>query len=671
MNSAGSPLARALRLVVVGAMLATHAGPASAQTRSIRFSVADIVAPQFRASGIAIALEGRELSQLRLRVAAISAFGQTWKDLQIECLRFRIERSVLACDHGALKTADALPLRFRYDAAASELQVSLLPGAAESWTMSVHWSGGGRRLTLDLAGASLARLRGFLPAWLPAVAAGSANGRITATIPAVGAVAVKADVAIRDVAFSDADGLKAGENVGGRLALEAGGQGTSWQWKAQIDWDRGEVFWQPFYSRAGHSLAVSGIFDAHRIEINQGALRVNGVGTTEFRLAYDRDAGRVARLDLQTGGIDLAPLYDLFLKPALANTPAADLRVQGQVRLQAAVRDGRIEKGRLDANDVFIEDKNRRFALFGLTASVPWSAVGETEAHIVAAGAELQKFPLGAIDARLRLHNERISADEIRIPILSGALTLNNLRIFRQDGGWQWEFRGGLTPVPLPALMAQFGLPAMQGNISGVIPRVHYGRSTLTVDGALLIRVFDGSVVVKNLVATDPLGVAPRLAAEVDARELDLGLITRTFSFGSITGKVDVAVKNLQLSNWRPEQFDAVIESSPGRHRKRISQTAVNNISSLGGAGATVALQRTFLRFFEEFSYAKLGLSCRLRQGVCGMSGIEDTPQGYTIVKGGGIPAITVMGYNREVGWNELLTRLNRITKANLTPVIK
>jgi hypothetical protein len=48
------------------------------------------------------------------------------------------------------------------------------------------------------------------------------------------------------------------------------------------------------------------------------------------------------------------------------------------------------------------------------------------------------------------------------------------------------------------------------------------------------------------------------------------------------------------------------------------------------------------------------------------MEGIADSGQGYTIVKGGGIPAITVLGYNRSVGWDELITRLKRVTEGNM-----
>jgi len=148
-------------------------------------------------------------------------------------------------------------------------------------------------------------------------------------------------------------------------------------------------------------------------------------------------------------------------------------------------------------------------------------------------------------------------------------------------------------------------------------------------------------------------------------------LLTRTFSFGNMQGRIDVAVNGLELANWKPVKFDASLMSSPGDYPRRISQAAVQNISSLGGAGAAAAIQRSFLRFFEQFGYSKIGWSCELRNEVCRMGGVESAPQGYIIVKGGGVPAITVMGYNRNVNWRELIDRLQRITQGNVKPIIQ
>jgi hypothetical protein len=170
---------------------------------------------------------------------------------------------------------------------------------------------------------------------------------------------------------------------------------------------------------------------------------------------------------------------------------------------------------------------------------------------------------------------------------------------------------------------------------------------------------------------TEPLGNAPRFAADVEMRNLDLDLLTRTFSFGNITGRIDASVAGLELVNWKPVKLDAKLQSSAGDYPRKISQAAVQNITALGGAGASAAIQRSFLRFFEQFGYQRLGLSCRLERDVCRMGGVEDTPQGYVIVKGSGVPALSVMGYNRTVNWTDLVDRLKRIVQDNVHAIVR
>ena len=113
------------------------------------------------------------------------------------------------------------------------------------------------------------------------------------------------------------------------------------------------------------------------------------------------------------------------------------------------------------------------------------------------------------------------------------------------------------------------------------------------------------------------------------------------------------------------------VQSSPGDYPRKISQKAVENITALGGASAAAAIQRMFLRFFEQFDYEKLGWSCRLEKGVCRMGGVENTAQGYVIVKGSGVPALSVMGYNRDVNWEVLLERVKRVAQDNVRAVVR
>ncbi len=152
--------------------------------------------------------------------------------------------------------------------------------------------------------------------------------------------------------------------------------------------------------------------------------------------------------------------------------------------------------------------------------------------------------------------------------------------------------------------------------------------------------MFDGDVTISDLRLQDPFGKWPRFSSNVALDNLDLELMTGAFSFGRITGRLSGRVDGLRLFNWAPVAFDAQLYTPPGdRSKHRISQRAVENIGSIGGGGAGVAaaLSSGFMRFFDDFNYERLGLSCRLENDVCAMDGVAPAPNGgYYLVKGQG-----------------------------------
>ncbi len=196
-------------------------------------------------------------------------------------------------------------------------------------------------------------------------------------------------------------------------------------------------------------------------------------------------------------------------------------------------------------------------------------------------------------------------------------------------------------------------------------PGIDYRNDTLRVGGALRAQVFDGAVVVQNLYINDPFGPVPILTADISVRDLDLEALTETFSFGKIEGGLGGRVRDLRLEDGRPVAFDAEF-STPAKDPKphRISQRAVDSLTNLGGGGSANAFSRALLGLFDTFSYARLGITCHLRNGVCDMGGVGPVEGGgYYIVKKGKVPpVIDVKGYNRSVAWRTLIDRLKRVT---------
>jgi len=483
---------------------------------------------------------------------------------------------------------------------------------------------------------------------------------------------VSLDLLCNGAKFSDAAGLHAGEDLFGDLQLTANKKQTGWQWSSALNWEKGEVFWQPFYfGDAGSSFAASGFIDAKKIVISNAGLIVKDVGEIKASATIDAQSKQLIDATITAKKIDFNGLYTLLLKPTLEKSAFGNLNVSGKANWQFEIKNKQPAHFELKLIDANIEDQNGKFAFSHVNANIPWDYEVAQNVALAYESGSLLNLPLGAANLKAELNRYALTAPELVLPLLDGALNFKNVSAAWLGKNWFWHLRRHLTPIDLSQFTAALGWPALAGHISGKIPLVTYANKQLNMDGAMTFDAFDGTVGMNNLRIDDPLGVVPRLYADLTMRKLDLGILMRTYRFGAIEGKLDGDVKGLELENWKAVKFDAALQTSDDKQKKKISQRAVENITALGGEGTAAALQRTFLRFFDEFNYDKIGISCKLRGDICEMCGVTSTPDGYVIVKGSGIPAINVNGYNKRVSLTDLLGRIERITDTNSTVIVK
>ena len=392
----------------------------------------------------------------------------------------------------------------------------------------------------------------------------------------------------------------------------------------------------------------------------------------------DLDALDHASLTLEVQGADLAVIGPRWVAPLVA--PASAERWAFAGHASGAMR---LDRGRLQAAEAAFDAAGfslaaaadgAALALGPISGSLSWHAGERGDARLKVAGGHWGKLALGEFGVDAELTGERVAVARTTVPVLDGALVLDDLSLRRGPAGWEGRGSVVIEPVSMPALTAALELPQMSGVLSASLPGLRVSPGEIALDGALVISVFDGYLYATGLRLREPFGVAAHLSADVEARHIDLGQLTETFSFGSMTGFIDGEVRGLELARWRPVAFDARIASSPGDYRRRISQRAVENIGALGGAGAIAAIQRSLLRVFDTFGYRELGLQCRLARGVClmdGIAGAAPADGGFMIVRGGGVPALDVIGYNRRVDWNELVDRLQRVIAGNVSPELR
>jgi hypothetical protein len=658
--------------------------PALAVDR-LSLRVADVANPGFALHDIQAAFDADTATAV-VSIGRVRAGGLQVRDLRLNCGRAVLGFEGLTCRDAELRVAGkpvpaVLDLEIDFRTGHSRLNAALGQGGR----VDVRHEGDGN-VRIGLTEVSAEALLALVHIGSPALArdarnlkvVGNASGEIEFSEAGAGRSRLGARLRLSNAGFSTADGLRAAEQVGLDLAVDARQTGDAWHWEASIDWQQGAAYLHPLYLEAGPKVSARGRLEGEHIRVEHSEVELEGVRQLHATATANLDALEDAKVSLTLDHADLAVIGPRWIAPLVA--PASADRVRFAGHMSAVLR---LQQGRVQGVEAAFDDAG--FSLAGVAGGagvalgpvagkVSWAPGVRSSGHLEIAGGHWDKLTLGAFVLDAELLDGRVQFARTTVPVLDGALVLDGLSLSGGAAGWQGSGSVVIEPVSIPALTAALELPLMSGVLSASLPGLRVTPGEIALDGALVISVFDGYLHATGLRLREPFGIAAHLSADIEARHIDLAQLTETFSFGSITGFVDADVRGLELARWRPVGFDARIVSSPGDYRRRISQRAVENIGALGGAGAIAAIQRSLLRVFDTFGYSELGLHCRLASGVCLMDGIEGEARadgGFVIVRGGGIPALDVIGYNRRVDWDELVNRLQRVIAGNVSPELR
>lgn len=551
-----------------------------------------------------------------------------------------------------------------------------------------NWMSSGWRLGIETRSARLSELRRFMAGWIDVPEDLTIEGRASFRVDLRGGEALDRldiDATLAELTAGNEAGTLAAEQVGLEIRAQLRSAAPGWLIEAEVRAPTGQAYSDPvFVDFAVHALTASlrGRWDGEtrRLELER-------LDFDQTRLAQGRATGQLdfaGSTLLKTLRIDLRALefpgaYTTLLRPFLLDTDFKDLETIGRVSGAIGIESDAPAAIDLEFQDVSAQKPDGRLAMQGLAGRIVWQSAAvragvpgfvEPPSELSWRGATI--YGIAGGPARLRFATSggdfRL-LESTELPILDGGLRINTLAV-REFGSADMALRfdAELRPISVAPLSKAFGWPEFAGTLSGRIPQVTLENRVLAFGGDIEATVFDGRVVVNGLRLSDPLGRYPRLSAHLSLKNLDLEAVTGTFSFGTITGRLDGEIRNLELFQWAPVRFAARFYTPPGdRSRHLISQRAVNNLSSIGGGGGgvTAALSGGFLRFFDNFRYKRLGLSCRLENDVCHMDGIEPASgNAYFIVKGSGIPRIDIIGNAYRVNWQRLLGQLQAIQQS-------
>ncbi len=665
------------RTGVIALVLALGVG-GHAQARSLRVAIQELRTPVATGKDLRVSVATDAASagagRLQLDLAALDAvqLGYHFTGLHWECPLTVAAGGGWSCK-GEVRARGSKPMQLALAFDAPRVSARLAAGASSA---GVDWAGqASDPLRMHLQQVPVAWIQAFLARlWEQGrVHKGVLDGELTLRSQAQTTLDLDGRVRVRGLALDSADGGIATEGVDADAELVYRRQSGQQRMEIQAQLHGGQLLAAGMYAvlpatpvRASVRLERSGSGDWI---IPSWRWVDEGVVTAGGSARWSAQAGWRA-LEASIDSRNLAIANPRYLTGWLDPAGLAGLRLAGSMQLQLALDASGWRSLRVRLQAVDAVDGKQRFALQGLDGKLHWTAgAGVDRSELRWARGSLFGIDLGATDVPLRSQDRHVAlAAPVSIPTLGGSLRLDRFDYIPPAGaeGARFTFGLSLQHLQVAQLAKAFGWPAFAGTLDGSLPSAHYRDNRLDFDGALDARAFGGKLAVTRLALERPFGADPSLSADIDLDDLDLVSLTSVFGFGQISGRLDGRIRDLRLLDWTPIAFDAHFWSDDkAPERRRISQRAVADLSSVGG-GIAANLQSRALKLFQDFGYARLGLSCRLVDNVCHMDGIGSAGSGYTIVEGSGLPRITVNGFERKVDWPTLVARLKAATQGRV-----
>lgn len=692
-----------LAFVVVFHLVAT-APTLGAENPVLEGSIERITSGSWTITGFGSILELTEAglsAEFHIDRIALAESGQTFDDIRIACEVVSLTTRSVRCERAAFTATlpglkrQTFPGTFTYDRYTSVTSIqlsdmSIADGQARFDIRSseagfdVRFAGAKLQLGALLELASL-----FSDTFSAYSGSGTADVSGTLNVRSNGPSRVVVEAEIDEAALANNDGTIATDGVKGKLELDITFDTVTTIDRLVFASDKGEAYMEPVYASFSehrfHLHAADVItpdfefFDVRHFTLQQESL-LDANGSMTLRFPADEGAAVEIAAEVELRDASVNNLYTSLVQVQLAGTVLGNLDTDGRLSGSISIADNSLRSATLQLDDLILDDRSGRFAIYGLRGNLDWS---EDESKVPATSRLLwdsgtaYNITVGGGEVDVRLGDNDVEMlTPLKITTMGGALLLNQFALHNfgtEDATGVLDAE--LEPIQLGQLTGAFGWPAFSGALSGRLPLLKLAENTITVGGTLSARAFDGTIDISQLRIEQPFGRVPRMQGELKFRGLDLQQVTEAFSFGLIQGRLSGDVAGLELQNWRPVAMDLHLYTpADDKTQHRISQRAVENLASVGGGGAAAVLSTGFMKFFEVFAYDRIGLRCLLRNGVCAMSGAGPAkagPQGrgYYIVKGRGIPRIDVVGYRDTVSWPRLVQQLTAITRSGAPAV--
>ncbi len=647
----------------------------------LSFNLGSIVAEKWHLKKISFSFSGilEDTQQFSLNIQSLDLPEplDTVKLVNIHCSEVKFKGDGLECKKGFADVQSGwlnsprIPFSFYLSKTYSHLNLDRIKIAGGTVTLDANYNGERWQTKLQAINLNLRVVQKILKLGLFEPIEGKVGVTINAKGKGNNLANVVARMGFHQSNIQTKDGRIAAEKLNLVATIKAQKRHDSWRFNSQIEFMDGAIYVEPVYLEAGTqpiSIKLSGNRQDHDKNIffssiditHPKVLSLNAQG--RFGLNKEADGQVTLKVD------DLKAASEVYIQPLFAATAMEGLGFTGKLKADVDIVQQALNNVQLSFSQLEVSDSEGRVNLQGGIGDITWSK----QAAPVTSKFSWQRLtmfslPIEASELFFTVTANSFGLDQpATLPLFDGDIVINKFAMSVKDSQKpDIHFQGAIRNISLEQLTQTMNWQPLSGEINGEIPGVSFRDNKLGIDGALKVQVFDGEVTIKDLAVSGLFSPLPKFYTDVEIVQLDLDQITSKFDFGNMQGRLSGSIQDLYLESWKPVTFYAWFgtpEDDDSRHR--ISQKAVNNLASIGGGGAANLLSRTYLRFFEDFGYDKVGVGCYLYEGVCQLMGVGAAEQGYYIVKGGGLPRIDVIGYNSRVDWNVLMERLGRIGKS-------
>lgn len=499
-----------------------------------------------------------------------------------------------------------------------------------------------------------------------------------------------ADFQMLEGRLSTPEESKVGEhlNVKGRFVCRDCNGDASFRGEARIE--SLELLWNKFFGDFKDqkpSIKVEGSYQrkAEEVRFDQFRVSLSSIGSLELEGSVRHLlTDPTFNLELRTDDLSHAGFYDFFVRDTFkASYPIlGQIGVSGKshvaIRTQGS-RESFTVEGKLRLEQGEIQERSGRWrigpvaldlplrlhfprALKGDSSKLP--PIGRLSIHEV----KTTSSTIPEIRTSLVLWNNSLRFPEaIRVSLFGGTCRIEKLAWKDVLGApSDLSFSLGLNDLRLLDLTEALGWYRFGGTLSGSIPEVHWSGDSLRSDGAITLNVFGGGVTIREMEMERPLSPVRSIKMTARLEGLDLEQASATFEFGRISGVLAGTIEDLVITRGQPAEFKADIQTvgKPG-FSQWISVEALNKITVLSSGNEAGFLYGGIAGFFNFFRYSTLGFKAALKNDKMILRGIETrNGQEYLVVGTLLPPTVNIVSHTQEIGFSELLRRLERVQKS-------